>query len=293
MDDAKQRSVELGLASDGAQLTHTISHVTAGLKFNDVGMRDPSTKCPLLLHKPDSLVQSRHLCFPLRVVIAKDNKAALEGFRSLYQMFNSGEVSNSLQCVPFRMSYPGDMKLQWGALDNGGAAKVKEQFCYICPCQSSTLHVPQNKSNCRLCQDKEAPSNNEEAELQQCYHYEFVSCPDVRGKLEEELAVVTTVIEGDNLNNQENNEHDNLERRMYVRQPGIAVIEGDMLDIDYQPTTTNNAAAFSRQITDELSSCSMNVTGPLQARQERLRKQLVCEQQVQHLKDAYAQRTER
>jgi hypothetical protein len=83
MDDAKQRSVELGLASDGAQLTHTISHVTAGLKFNDVGMRDPSTKCPLLLHEPDSLVQSRHLCFLLGVVIAKDNKAALEGFRSL------------------------------------------------------------------------------------------------------------------------------------------------------------------------------------------------------------------
>jgi hypothetical protein len=49
MDDAKHRSVELGLASDGVQLTHTLSHVAAGLKFNDMGMRDPfSNKQPLL-----------------------------------------------------------------------------------------------------------------------------------------------------------------------------------------------------------------------------------------------------
>jgi len=61
MDDAKERSVELDLASDGAKLTHTISHVAAGLKFKDVGMCDPSTKRPLLLHEPDSLVQSRNL----------------------------------------------------------------------------------------------------------------------------------------------------------------------------------------------------------------------------------------
>jgi hypothetical protein len=148
MSDAKERSVELGLASDGAQLTHTISHVTAGLKFNDIGMRDPSAKRPLLLHEPDSLVQSRNLCFPLIVVIAKDSKTTLDGFRNLYRMFNSGEVSDLLQCRPFKMSYPGDMKLQWGALDNGGAAKVKEQFCYICPCRSSTLHVPQDKLKC-------------------------------------------------------------------------------------------------------------------------------------------------
>jgi hypothetical protein len=112
MDDAKEQSVELGLASDGAKLTHSISHVAAGLKFNDIGMCDPSTKRPLLLHEPDSLVQSRNLCFPLRVVIAKDNKTTLEGFRALYQMLNNGVVLDSLQCRPLRMSIPGDMKLQ-------------------------------------------------------------------------------------------------------------------------------------------------------------------------------------
>ncbi|KAI2505580.1 hypothetical protein MHU86_8822 [Fragilaria crotonensis] len=294
MSDAKERSVELGLASDGAQLTHTISHVTAGLKFNDIGMRDPSTKRPLLLHEPDSLVQSRNLCFPLRVVIAKDSKTTLDGFRNLYRMFNTGEVSDLLQCRPFRMSYPGDMKLQWGALDNGGAAKVKEQFCYICPCRSSTLHVPQDKLKCVLCQEKQHEAFSsvgrhdavDELE-QQCYHYEFLSCPEVRSKLEDELAIVTAAIEGDLLHyHVENGEHGASEsvQRMYVRQPGNPVIGGDMFDIDYQPETMSEAATFSCRITDELASRSMNVNGPLRTRQERLRKQLLNEKRVQDLR---------
>jgi hypothetical protein len=80
MNEAKRRPVELGLTSDGAQLTNTILHVAAGLKFNDLEIRDPFPKCPLLLHEPKSLVQSRNLCFPLRIVIAKDSKKTLDGF---------------------------------------------------------------------------------------------------------------------------------------------------------------------------------------------------------------------
>jgi hypothetical protein len=93
-----------------------------------MGLRDPFTKCPLLLHEPKSLVQSRNLCFPLRIVIAKDSKKTRDGFRGLYESFNSGKVAEALHCHPFKMSFPGDMKLQWGALDKGGAAKVKEMF---------------------------------------------------------------------------------------------------------------------------------------------------------------------
>lgn len=289
MADAKRRSVELSLASDGAQLTHTISHVTAGLKFNDMGMRDPVTKCPLLLHRPDSLVQSRNLCFPLRVVIAKDNKETLDGFRALYQMFNTDEVSNSLQCLPMKMSYPGDMKLQWGALDNGGAAKVKEKFCYICPCRSSTLHVPQDKSKCRICLDnrEEDPNrhNNEDEHLKQCYHYEFLASPEVRGELMQELDIVTAMIEGDlwRMEGDNNICGQQQQHTMYVRQSGNPAIEGDMLDIDFQPTTMGDTATFSRQITDELASRSMDITGPLQSRRQRLREQLVNEQRVREI----------
>jgi hypothetical protein len=106
LDIAKQQPVELGLTLDGAQLTNTISHVAPGLKLNDMAMCNPVNKCPLLLHKPDSLVQSCNLCFPLQIVMAKDSKKALNGFWPLYNMFYSGEVLRALQCHSFKMSFP-------------------------------------------------------------------------------------------------------------------------------------------------------------------------------------------
>ena len=74
-----QQAVELVLTSDSAQLTNSILHVAVGLlKCNDmVAICGRSQKNPLLRHKPDSLVQIRNLCFPLGIVIAKDNKRLL------------------------------------------------------------------------------------------------------------------------------------------------------------------------------------------------------------------------
>ena len=286
MDEAKQRSVELGLASDGAQLTNTVSHVAAGLKFNDVAMRDPTTKKPMLLHSPDSLVQSRNLCFPLRIVIAKDSKSTLEGFRSLYNSFNAGDIAEALECRPFKMSFPGDMKLQWGALDEGGAAKVKEKFCYICPCRSSSIHIPQDKTKCPLCLNKSdaAIGGNVSAaqdidECEECYHYPFFADPGVRATLNEELDVLTTIITADEgaaglVPDKE---------RMYVCRPGELMVEGDLLNIDCQPRTTRDKAAWAARIMAELSDRSMPISGLLQERQQRLKDVLLNEQRARDL----------
>lgn len=283
IDEAKRRSVELGLTSDGAQLTNSLSHVAAGLKFNDVAMRDPVTKQPMLLHSPDSLVQSRNLCFPLRIVIAKDSKKTLEGFRSLYKSFSDGDVAEALKCRPFRMSFPGDMKLQWGALNEGGAAKVKEQFCYICPCRSSTIHIPQDKTKCPVCisrregVDVEAQDNEDH----ECYHYPFFADPGVRATLNEELDVLTSLL---NRRDEENIfDEDNREQRMYVRRPGEVMVDGDLLDIDFQPSTARNKAAWSARITAELSDRSMSISGILRERQQRLREVLLNEQRARDL----------
>ena len=234
-------------------------------------MCDPLTKSPLFLHGPDSLVQSRNLCFPLRIVIAKDNKATLNSFRPLYNQFKSGEVAEVLKFCSFKMSFPGDMKLQWGALDEGGAAKVKEKFCFICPCRSSTLHIPQNKSNCDICKSK--PASND-----LCYHYPFMADPEVRGKLAEELAILSGLIqdakdagaEADNTN----------DPKMFVRRPGeVATTADDIMDIDYQPTSGANNKAFlwAQNILRELVKRSLPVTGTLVDRQQRLRCHLVNE----------------
>jgi hypothetical protein len=182
------------------------------------------------------------ICVFREVVIATDNKATLDGFRDLYGMLRNDEVADGLQCQPFQMSYPGVMKLQWGALDNGGAATVKEEFCYICLCRSSTLHLPQDKSKCRICFERgyrvlDPGENNEEEELK-CYHYEVVSSPKVRGKLQDELAVLKTVIDGDILSEQHSSSE---QHQMYSRHPGDPVIDGDLLDIDFKPAS---ASAF-------------------------------------------------
>jgi hypothetical protein len=275
MTDAKHRSIELSLTSDGAQLTNTLSHVTAGLKFNDVGMRNPFTKELMFLLEAGSLVQSRRWCFPLRVIIGKDNKKTLHGFRPLYGKFESGEVSTALGCRCFTMAYTGDMKQQWGALDSGGAAKVKEQFCYVCSCTSSSLHTPQDASKCELCKDKDGQ--------RPCYHFKFLASPEVRGQLEDELAILTSLVDCSAVLNNPESHGERRRQRMYVRQPGQTAVDGDKFDIDYQPATVIDTAIFSSQVNRELASRSLNVTGPLVARQQRLREHLLNENRAREL----------
>jgi hypothetical protein len=283
MDVAKQRPVELGLTSDGAQLTNTISHVAAGLKFNDMAMRHPISKFPLLLHEPGSLVQSRNLCFPLRIVIAKDSKKTLDGFRPLYLKFSTGEIARDLQCRAFKMSFPGDMKLQWGALDAGGAAKVKENFCFACSCRSSSLHMPRDKTACALCRDKEEGDNddNNTVAMQYCYHYPFLADPQIRMKLADELGNLTASF-------QVNDEYgapaynDPMNRKtMYVRRPNEVMTEGDAFDIDCDTGQSDSLRRrWVRNITDELSKRGMTDRGTLTERHQRLRQRLVSEQRA-------------
>ena len=270
--DAKHRSVELALTCDGAQLTNTLSHVAVGVKFNDMGMRDPVTKQPLFLHHPDALVQSRNWCFPYRVTVEKDTKKSLEGTIPLYSAFNNGDVAAALGFRPLKLSCTGDMKLQWGALGKGGAAKVMESFCYICSCVSSTLHVPQDWTKCDICKDKQCA----DGECQPCYHYEFLSSEEVREKLEDELAIVTALLTGFN----QPNDPRQQKGRMYVRGPGHVAIADDKLDIDYWPITVTDTTTFSRQVNVELVSRSLSVLGSLAVRQQRHREQLVNEQRI-------------
>jgi hypothetical protein len=61
------------------------------------------------------------------------------------------------------------------------------------------------------------------------------------------------------------------------------MVEGDKLDIDYQPNNANDMAVFARQITDELGHRSMNVMGSLHARWQRLREQLINEQRAMEI----------
>jgi hypothetical protein len=286
MEEAKRRSVELGLASDGAQLTNTISHVAVDLKFYDIAMRDRITEQPVLLHRPNSLVQNRNLGFPLRTIIAEDSKKTLEGFQSLYKSFDAGDVTEALECRPFKTSFPGVMKLQWGALDEGNAAKVKEKYCSICPCRLSTIHVPKDKKKCPLCINKvDSRQGDGKHNHEEWYHYPFFANPSFRAALNEELDVLTSLLDTDKgaiLSGEENADKPD-KQRMYVRRPGVLMIDGDLLDIDYQPSTTRNKAAWAAHITAELSKRDMSISGILEERKQQLREVLLKEQRARDL----------
>jgi hypothetical protein len=138
------------------------------------------------------------------------------------------------------------------------------------------LHVPQEKSACFLCTEDDR--NVEEAAELHCYHYPFLADSKVRRQLVEELDVLT-VLNGDYIH------QDVLGRRMYVHRPNEVMTEGDTLDIDYLPTAqSNNRAVWARNITDELASREMAVTGTLLDRQHRLQERLVKEQRAHDIR---------
>jgi hypothetical protein len=214
------------------------------------------------------------------MVIALDNKKTLDGFRPLYNTFRSGEVAKAMECQAFKMSFPGDMKLQWGALDNGGAAKVKEEFCYICPCKSQTLHMPQDKTRCHLCMAK--PPND----LEECYHYPFMADPDVRQDMMEELQLLDTLLVEDSINADDEKLDPRGRQRMYVRRSGEMAVENDYWDIDFQPVHAIDKLRWSQNINSELTRRGMPIVpGTLIERQQRLRNQLVNEQRGRDLRN--------
>ncbi|KAI2495507.1 hypothetical protein MHU86_19003 [Fragilaria crotonensis] len=69
---------------------------------------------------------------------------------------------------------------------------------------------------------------------------------------------------------------------MHVRRPGELTVVGDLLDIDFQPSTTRDKAAWAAHITAELSERGMSISGILQERKSDY-EVLLKEQRAQDL----------
>jgi hypothetical protein len=68
--DPGQPSVEFSIILDGADLSRNISHVTAGIKINDLHVINPISDIPIDM-KDSRKVQSRELCYPCKIAICK------------------------------------------------------------------------------------------------------------------------------------------------------------------------------------------------------------------------------
>ena len=138
---------------DGAQLTNTLGHVTAGIKIVDPRALDPITGIPLHV---SGKYQSRDLCFPTQITFGRDCKSLYQDcFQNFFEYFNGTckvegkfglpELSN------FRILSPQDMSSIWKTVGLGGGSHTKDFFCYCCSCQKRDIRL--DKTNGNRCYD--------------------------------------------------------------------------------------------------------------------------------------------
>jgi hypothetical protein len=150
--DPNQPPVQFSITLDGTDLSRNIMHVTAGIKINDPRAIDPVSR--ILIGMEDSAkVQSRELCYPAKILIAKDTKTLYDkyfsdffGFFKEVQETGFGEFRR-----PFSISSPQDLALHWKCTKKGGACKQKIDFFHLCACKSKECHVPRHQFQCEGC----------------------------------------------------------------------------------------------------------------------------------------------
>jgi hypothetical protein len=149
--DPHQPPVEFSITLDGADLSRNISHVTAGIKINDRRAIDPLTGIPIGFQDSTKL-QSRELCWPVKILIAKDTKVLYKDyFTDFFEFFKGVEENGFGEFTrPFIVSSPQDLSSFWKVYKKGGACKQKIEFCHICSCKSTQCYLPR-QDRCERC----------------------------------------------------------------------------------------------------------------------------------------------
>jgi len=127
---------------DGGEITWSLSHVSAGIKIVDSRSKNPVTGEPLFGLSGHDKVQSKFHCYPLFIILAKDNK-------ELYQTHLSQFFTEVNQLED---EYPEGIVVVQGAdmcslqktLGTGGAMKAKTYACYCCTIHRDDLCKPNN-----------------------------------------------------------------------------------------------------------------------------------------------------
>jgi hypothetical protein len=134
---AKHDTFEMAITVDRAKLEDKVHHVTIWFKICDKRARD-TTAGEICFDEnlPDGEevnMQSAEWCFPVMVILAKDNKGTYNKyFRDIFAFCDKVRTTSINGWKPFRISDPQDMKITQIVLDRGGASKVKENFCHLC-----------------------------------------------------------------------------------------------------------------------------------------------------------------
>ncbi len=253
--DPNQPPVEFSITLDGADLSRNISHVTAGIKINDPRAVDPISGIPIGM-EDSTKVQSRELCFPLKVLIAKDTKSLYHKyFADFFAFFKQVQETGFGEFTrPFIVSSPQDLSSFWKCYNKGGACKQRIEFCHICPCRSAEVHLPR-AIPCERCVSRGR---------QNCYHW--TACdPASLEKAQERLngMVASHPYLSDN------GVHSKLCLRFDDHQLGMT---RDMSNINYEPQTSNERRTFSEEyLNHDLALLQLSLMGSTEDRRARVR----------------------
>ena len=131
--------VVMAATVDGGELSWNVTQVSAGVKIVDPRAKDPVSGGLLFGESGHDRVQSQFHCYPLHIIIAKDNK-------NLYQTHLSSffrEVNRFEELHPgLDIAQEADMCSLIKTLGKGGAMKLKKIACYCCNIHRDDLVKP-------------------------------------------------------------------------------------------------------------------------------------------------------
>jgi len=153
--------VQLAATVDGGDLSWNITQVSAGLKMVDPRALDPINGTPLFGNTGYDKVQSKHHCYPLYVIIGKDNKELYKTHLSkFFDDVNALEVEH---VEGLQVAQCHDMCSLHKSLGVGGGMKVNILACYCCNRHRDDLAKPMDV-RCEFCTGR--------GSTHPCYHTE-------------------------------------------------------------------------------------------------------------------------
>jgi hypothetical protein len=140
--------VTMAATVDGGALAWKLSHVSAGIKFCDERTINPLSGELLFGPTGFDKVQSRNVCYPLHVHIAKDNKEFYT--TKLAPFFSQLNDFEDAYGGGLKFGHPQDMFSHQKCLGQGGAMKNVTYACHLCSIHRDDLNTP-NEVACDDC----------------------------------------------------------------------------------------------------------------------------------------------
>jgi hypothetical protein len=252
--DPNELPVEFSITLDGADLSRNISHVTAGIKINDPRAIDPKSGIPI--GQDHSMpVQSRELCYPFKILIAKDTKELYNTcFADFFAFFQQVEVAGFGEFTkPFNVSAPQDMSSFWKSLKKGGGCKTKTMFCHCCSCPKEQVHL-ERPTRCQRCVEKNSVK---------CFHWAVGDTPTLALASERLLSMSI---------NHPYLADATIKAKLHVRlQENQLDATRDIGNILYEPENLQERRRFSEEfLNHDLRILGLPIIGNLEARRARL-----------------------